>query len=227
MVAGSLSGASVSGLHDPPSCRAYHASRAHPRYGYAASVVHDAGAFIRWLAENEIDLVLHGHMHLPSLVKHVIPLDYRQSNSWHEVTIAALGSSGVTINHRPNVPNSYGLVRFERTSVRITVRAISADHSISLSGARFIQYYCLIEPMPKKLLITDLDNTLYDWVTFFTSSFRGMIEELTKLLDVDEEILFAEFRAVHQKYGNSEQPFAVLELPSVLQKYPGLSQIRA
>jgi FMN phosphatase YigB (HAD superfamily) len=78
--------------------------------------------------------------------------------------------------------------------------------------------------MPKKLLITDLDNTLYDWVTFFTSSFRGMVEELSKLLGVDEEELLKEFRAVHQKYGNSEQPFAVLELPSVLQKYPGLTR---
>jgi FMN phosphatase YigB (HAD superfamily) len=78
--------------------------------------------------------------------------------------------------------------------------------------------------MPKKLLITDLDNTLYDWVTFFTSSFQGMIDELTKLLGVGEEELLNEFRAVHQKYGNSEQPFAVLELPSVLRKYPGLTR---
>jgi FMN phosphatase YigB (HAD superfamily) len=78
--------------------------------------------------------------------------------------------------------------------------------------------------MPRKLLITDLDNTLYDWVTFFTSSFRGMIEELTKLLDVNEEQLLNEFRTIHQKYGNSEQPFAVLELPSVLQKYSGLTR---
>lgn len=78
--------------------------------------------------------------------------------------------------------------------------------------------------MPKKLLITDLDNTLYDWVTFFTCSFRGMVEELTKLLNVNEEELLNEFRAVHQKYGNSEQPFALLELPSVLRAYPGLSR---
>jgi phosphoglycolate phosphatase len=78
--------------------------------------------------------------------------------------------------------------------------------------------------MPNKLLITDLDNTLYDWVTFFTSSFRGMAEELTKLLDVGEQELLEEFRVVHQKYGNSEQPFAVLELPSVLRQYPGLSR---
>jgi hypothetical protein len=104
--------------------------REHPEYGYAASVVHDAGALLRWLAENEVDLVLHGHMHLPSVVKHRIALDYPKLNTWHEVTIAALGSSGVTGSHRPNVHNSYGLIEFKRDGVKITVRAISADEAI-------------------------------------------------------------------------------------------------
>jgi FMN phosphatase YigB (HAD superfamily) len=36
--------------------------------------------------------------------------------------------------------------------------------------------------MQQKLLITDLDNTLYDWVTFFTASFRSMVTELTSML---------------------------------------------
>jgi FMN phosphatase YigB (HAD superfamily) len=78
--------------------------------------------------------------------------------------------------------------------------------------------------MKQKLLITDLDNTLYDWVTFFALSFRGMVEELTKLLDVTEEQILDEFRAVHQRYGNSEQPFAALELPSLQRKFPRLSR---
>ena len=78
--------------------------------------------------------------------------------------------------------------------------------------------------MPQKLLITDLDNTLYDWVTFFTASFRGMVNELALVLDVPEEVLLEEFKAVHQRYGNSEQPFAVLELPSLQRKLAGLSR---
>jgi FMN phosphatase YigB (HAD superfamily) len=77
--------------------------------------------------------------------------------------------------------------------------------------------------MPQKLLITDLDNTLYDWVTFFTASFRSMASELTTVLDISEEILLEEFKIVHQRYGNSEQPFAVLELPSVQRKFANLS----
>ena len=75
--------------------------------------------------------------------------------------------------------------------------------------------------MRNALLITDLDNTLYDWVTFFTSSFRGMVGELAKLIDLPEERILSEFREVHQKYGNSEQPFAILELDALRRKFPG------
>jgi phosphoglycolate phosphatase len=78
--------------------------------------------------------------------------------------------------------------------------------------------------MTQKLLITDLDNTLYDWVTFFSESFRSMVAELTQILSVPEEALLAEFKAVHQRYGNSEQPFAVLELPIVQKRFPNLSR---
>jgi 3',5'-cyclic AMP phosphodiesterase CpdA len=103
--------------------------REHPEYGYAASVVHDAGALIRWLADHEVDLVLHGHMHLPSVVKHSSSPDYPALKSWHEVTIAALGSSGVIAKHRPDAANSYGLIEFNRDGVKITVRSIIANES--------------------------------------------------------------------------------------------------
>src|SRR4051812_33766298 len=76
--------------------------------------------------------------------------------------------------------------------------------------------------MNHKLLITDLDNTLYDWVTFFTASFRSMVDELAPLLEAPEEVLVEEFKAVHQRYGNSEQPFAILEIPSVQHRFSGL-----
>jgi len=76
----------------------------------------------------------------------------------------------------------------------------------------------------RKLLITDLDNTLYDWVTFFSASFRSMVAELTALLEVPEETILNEFKVIHQRYGNSEQPFAVLELPSLQGRFADLSR---
>jgi FMN phosphatase YigB (HAD superfamily) len=74
------------------------------------------------------------------------------------------------------------------------------------------------------LLITDLDNTLYDWVTFFAKAFQGMVEELSELLDTDREQLYSEFKALNQSYGTSEQPFTALELPSVRHRFGDLSR---
>jgi len=70
-----------------------------------------------------------------------------------------------------------------------------------------------------RLLITDLDNTLYDWVSFFAKAFEAMAEQLTVLLGVDRQELFEEFKAVHRKYGDSEVPFAVRDLPSVRRRF--------
>jgi len=71
-----------------------------------------------------------------------------------------------------------------------------------------------------KLVITDLDNTLYDWVTYFANAFRAMVAELEPLLEVSMDQLLTEFKAVHQEYQNSEQPFAVLDLPCVKARFP-------
>ena len=38
-------------------------------------------------------------------------------------------------------------------------------------------------------LITDLDNTLYDWVTYFSTSFTAMIEALVPIINIDKEQL--------------------------------------
>jgi phosphoglycolate phosphatase-like HAD superfamily hydrolase len=70
-----------------------------------------------------------------------------------------------------------------------------------------------------KVLITDLDNTLYDWVTFFATAFDAMVDELVAMLDVPRERLLDEFKAVHRRHGSSEKPFAALELPSVRQHF--------
>jgi phosphoglycolate phosphatase-like HAD superfamily hydrolase len=69
------------------------------------------------------------------------------------------------------------------------------------------------------MLVTDLDNTLYDWVTYYAQSFEAMLRELSVVLDVPESLLLAEFKQIHQTYGNSEQPLALLDLPSVSRKY--------
>lgn len=71
----------------------------------------------------------------------------------------------------------------------------------------------------KKLLITDLDNTLYDWVTFFAQSFSAMVEHASKLSGIERETLLDDFREVHRRHHNSEYPFAILEVASLRSLY--------
>jgi FMN phosphatase YigB (HAD superfamily) len=74
------------------------------------------------------------------------------------------------------------------------------------------------------LLVTDLDNTLYDWVTFFAHAFYDMVASAVDVLGVPEEILLDELREVHQRHHNTEHPYALLETRTVLTRFPGLSR---
>ncbi len=69
--------------------------------------------------------------------------------------------------------------------------------------------------MPK-LLITDLDNTLYDWVSFFSQSFEAMVNSIVELTGIDKSILLRDFKDIHQKYNSSERPFAALEVKAII-----------
>jgi FMN phosphatase YigB (HAD superfamily) len=75
-----------------------------------------------------------------------------------------------------------------------------------------------------KLLITDLDNTLYDWVTFFARSLAAMTDAAVPIFGIDADSLLDDLKAVHQRYGNSEQPFALLETAIAHAKFPGASR---
>ena len=74
-----------------------------------------------------------------------------------------------------------------------------------------------------KLVVCDLDNTLYDWVTFFSRAFYAMVDIAVPILQVDKDQILDELQAIHRYYHNSEQPFALLEIPSVRRRFPGLT----
>jgi FMN phosphatase YigB (HAD superfamily) len=61
------------------------------------------------------------------------------------------------------------------------------------------------------LVITDLDNTIYDWISAFVPALYEMVGEASKLLGVSEDVLLDNLKEVHQRHGNSEHPFALLE----------------
>lgn len=70
-----------------------------------------------------------------------------------------------------------------------------------------------------KLLITDLDNTLYDWVTYYAKAFKAMVKELSVVLSINEEQLYDEFQMLHQDIGTTDFPHAIFDLPSVKRKF--------
>ena len=63
-----------------------------------------------------------------------------------------------------------------------------------------------------RLVICDLDNTLYDWVGYFVPAFDAMVAELVGATGTSEEKLLESFRRVHQRRGTSEYALAVAEL---------------
>jgi phosphoglycolate phosphatase-like HAD superfamily hydrolase len=72
---------------------------------------------------------------------------------------------------------------------------------------------------PIQLLVTDLDNTLYDWLAFFVPSFYAMVRAAVPLLGLTEEEILSEFKIVNSAYGDTEKPFALLDLPSTQRRY--------
>lgn len=70
--------------------------------------------------------------------------------------------------------------------------------------------------IPKKsALITDLDNTLFDWVELWLCCFSPMLDGISKISGLSKEKLIPEIAAVHQKHGTSEYSFLIEELPSL------------
>lgn len=71
-----------------------------------------------------------------------------------------------------------------------------------------------------KLVITDLDDTLYSWIKFFIPAFYEMVNELTLITGIDKDVLLVEYKEIHQSKGSVEFPFATFQLPSIKKLYP-------
>ncbi|MFE5759815.1 HAD family hydrolase [Streptomyces massasporeus] len=70
------------------------------------------------------------------------------------------------------------------------------------------------------LLVTDLDNTLWDWFAAWHASFSAMLRRLSTLSGVPQNQLEVEIQAVHRRRGTSEYSYLINELPSLLEMHP-------
>lgn len=71
------------------------------------------------------------------------------------------------------------------------------------------------------VVITDLDNTLYDWFDVWSRSFGTMLNSLAEQSGVPTETLIAEIKTIHEKHGTSEYAFLINEIPSLRSKHAG------
>lgn len=70
------------------------------------------------------------------------------------------------------------------------------------------------------VLITDVDNTLFDWFEVWHSSFRAMLDEIVTISGICEEDLFPEIREIHRLHGTSEYAFLIESMPSLRNRFP-------
>jgi FMN phosphatase YigB (HAD superfamily) len=81
----------------------------------------------------------------------------------------------------------------------------------------------------RKLLICDLDNTLYDWVLYYATAFRDMLEcffEQHRLQrDNEKKQIIDQFKEVFSRDADIEKPFSMLDIDYVINRYFGLSRM--
>lgn len=68
-----------------------------------------------------------------------------------------------------------------------------------------------------RLLVTDLDNTLWDWFSAWHGSFSALLDGLVEMSGIDRTILEEQAQEVHQLRRTTEYSNLVRELPSLIE----------
>jgi FMN phosphatase YigB (HAD superfamily) len=71
----------------------------------------------------------------------------------------------------------------------------------------------------KKALVTDVDNTLFDWVDIWYKSFTAMMARVAEISAIPASDLYPSISKVHQRYGTSEYAFLLEEIPELKSRY--------
>ncbi|MBC7530591.1 MAG: HAD family hydrolase, partial [Oligoflexus sp.] len=72
---------------------------------------------------------------------------------------------------------------------------------------------------PNKLIVLDIDNTVFNWVEYYVACMCAMMDRVSLLTGIDRKILFEESRPVFEREGSIEYPFLIQQLPSVIHYY--------
>ena len=69
------------------------------------------------------------------------------------------------------------------------------------------------------LVFTDLDNTLYDWVAWYSRALYRLLDRAAARSGVAQEILLDEMQALYRHRAGLEEPEALLHAPSIQRRY--------
>ena len=75
--------------------------------------------------------------------------------------------------------------------------------------------------MKPTVLISDFDNTLYDWFRMWHASFTAMLSEIERISGLKRESLYPEIHEIHRRYRTSEYAFLIEAIPSLRAAFPG------
>ncbi len=102
--------------------------RDEPQREHPYSVVLDAEAFVRWIVEHRVDIVLHGHMHQPfcaRVSRPVPPITTFAPSAWHSFYVLGMGSSGVEQAHLGEfAQNVFAILTVEREKLLFRVYTV-------------------------------------------------------------------------------------------------------
>lgn len=70
-----------------------------------------------------------------------------------------------------------------------------------------------------QLLVTDIDNTLFDWVNYYVHSLEVLFACVSKITGAPLETLRAEAKEIFTAHASIEYPFLTQEMPSVIKFY--------
>ncbi|EKO3468445.1 HAD-IA family hydrolase [Vibrio fluvialis] len=73
--------------------------------------------------------------------------------------------------------------------------------------------------MKKTVLITDLDNTLFDWFSIWYASNSAMFDKVYEITGLSSDVILPEVKKIHQEHGTAEYAFLLQNLPSLLAMY--------
>lgn len=68
----------------------------------------------------------------------------------------------------------------------------------------------------RRILITDLDNTLWDWFEAWYQSFSALLKGLHETTGIDQTLLEDQIRCVHQQRGTTEYSNLIREVPALV-----------